>query len=216
MIAVAASPAVAWSRTDPVARAMAAAGGEAVLRRVRAVAWSGTMRMILGKVPVDLNVETRIEPFVRGRSDTWLASAGRSTARTVMVERDSGFLVHDGAQTTLAPAEARFERQQLGVYAYLLLAPAFVSAASATRLNAARDGYPPIALTLARDGRITAAEYSIGAPDRDGLSVRRQFNFVGSVTSGGIHFPRIITIVRDGRPLSRLTINEFAVELAAA
>lgn len=216
MIAGAASPAVAWSRTDPVARAMSAAGGEAVLRRVRAVAWSGTMRMMLGKVPVDLNVETRIEPFVRGRSDTWLASAGRSTARTVMVERDNAFLVHEGAQTTLTREQARFERQRLGVYGYLLLAPAFVSAASATRLNAARDGYPPIALTLARDGRIASAEYQIGVLDRDGLSVRHHFSFVGSVSSSKIRFPRIITIVQDGQPLSRLTIGDFAVELDAA
>ncbi len=195
---------------------MAAAGGEAALRRVRAVAWSGTVRMMLGKVPVDLNVETRIEPFVRGRADTWLASDGRSTARTVMVERDSAFLVHEGAQTPLAREQARFERQQLGVYGYLLLAPAFVSAASATRLNAAREGYPPIALTLARDGRIASAEYQIGVPDRDGLSVRQHFSFVGSLSSSGIRFPRIIMIAQDGRQLSRLTISDFSVELDGA
>jgi hypothetical protein len=195
---------------------MAAAGGEAALRRVRAVAWSGTVRMMLGKVPVDLNVETRVEPFVRSRSDTWLASDGRSTIRTVMVERDSAFLVHEGAQTPLPREQARFERQQLGVYAYLLLAPAFVSAASATRLNAARDGYPPIALTLARDGRIASAEYRIRPTDSDGLSVLQHFGFVGSVSANGVRYPRIITIVQDGRPLSRLTISDFSVELDAA
>jgi hypothetical protein len=213
MIACAAAPTAAWSRPDAVSRAMTAAGGEAVLRRVLAVAWRGTARMMLGKVPVDLNVETRIEPFVRGRSDTWLEREGRSTIRTVMVERDSAFLVHEGAQTALAHDQARFERQQFGAYAYLLLAPAFVSAASATRLNAAREGYPPIALTLARNGRIAAADYRIATPDQEGRSVRHHFTFAGSISSNGVHFPRVITIAQDGRPLSRLTIRDFSVEL---
>ena len=174
------------------------------------------MRMMLGKVPVDLNVETRIEPFARGRSDTWLESEGRSTIRTIMVERDSAFLVHEGAQTALGHEQARFERQQLGAYAYLLLAPAFVSAASGTRLNAAREEYPPIALTLARDGRIAAADYRIETPDCEGRSVRQQFSFVGSVSSNGVRFPHVITIVQDGRPRSRLTIRDFSVDLDAA
>lgn len=195
---------------------MAAAGGEAVLRRVRAVAWSGTARTMLGKIPVDLTVETRIEPFVRARCDTWLANEGRSTARTIMVERDSGFLVHEGAQTALGYDQARFERQQLGAYAYLLLAPAFVSAASATRLNAAREGYPPIALTLSRDGRIAAADYRLTSPGPAGRSIRQHFSLVGSVSAKGVRFPRVITILQDGRPLSRLTIGDFSVDLASA
>lgn len=195
---------------------MAAAGGEAVLRRVRAVSWSGTARTLLGRIPVDLNVETRIEPFVRSRTDTWLASAGRSTMRTVMIERDSGFLVHEGAQTTLGREQANFERHQMGSYAYLLLAPAFVSAASATRLHAAHDGYPPIALTLGRDGRIASADYRIRPTDSDGLSVLQHLTFAGSVTANGVRYPRVITIVQNGRPMSRLTISDFSVELNAA
>ena len=214
-MAFAALPAAASARPDTVARAMAAAGGADVLRRVRAVAWRGTARMMLGTTPVDLATETQIEPFVRGRCDTWLASDGRSTARTVMVERDSAFVVHEGAQTTLPPAQAVYERQQLGLFAYLLLAPAFVSAASATRLNAVHEGYPPIALTLAPDGRIAAADYAIAAPDRNGVSVRHHFGFIGSVSSHGVRFPKTIVTTQDGRLVARSTITDFSVELSA-
>ena len=201
-------------RVDPVERAMAAAGGRDLLARVRVIAWSGTARVMLGKTPVDLNVETRIEPFVRGRSDTWLTSEGRSTARTLMTERDSGFLVHEGAQTPLPAAQARFEQQQLGGYAYLLLAPAFVSAGGAGRLNAAREGFPPMALHLAPDGRIVSADYVLASPAFEGVSVRQQWRCSGTVSAQGVRFPKVVAIVQDGRPLLRMTIADFSVELS--
>lgn len=201
---------------DPVARAIAAAGGHDILSRVRVLSWGGTAHVLLGTTAVDLVTELRIEPFVRSRSVTWLAGQGRSTARTVMVERDSAFLVQDGAQTPMPAARARFERQQLGVYAYLLLAPAFLSAAGPKRLNAVHDGYPPISLTLGPDARIAAADYALAAPDYEDRAVRQHLSFTGTVTAGGVRFPRTTTIVQDGRPFMRMTIADFSVELDPA
>jgi hypothetical protein len=201
---------------DTLARAFAAAGGRERLARVRAFAWTGTARMMLGAVPVDLQVESRIEPFARARADSWLTSETRDAARTVMIERDGGFVVQNGAQTALPPAQARFERQRLGAFAYLLLAPAFVSVAGRNRLNAAREGYPPIALTLAGDGRIASADYVLTAPEPGAPAIRQRCSFAGSVRSRGIRFPRITTMLQDGRPSLRLTITDFSVELSPA
>lgn len=218
--ALAASPAVRAAAPrgggDPVARAFAAAGGRDRLARVRVLSWSGTARMMLDGTQVDLRVESRIEPFARARADSWLVSETRGAARTVMIERDSAFLVQDGAQTALAPAQARFERQRLGAFAYLLLAPAFVSAAGPNRLNAAREGYPPIALTLGRDGAVATADYVLAAPDPGGAAVRQHFSFAGSVRAQGIRFPRVTTMLQDARPSLRLTITDFSVELSPA
>ncbi|TPG54198.1 hypothetical protein [Sphingomonas glacialis] len=219
-IALAASPALLNAAPrgggDPLARAFAAAGGRDRLARVRVVAWSGTAWMMLGKTPVTLQVESRIEPFARARSDSWLISETRDAARTVMIERDSAFLVQGGAQTTLPAAQARFERQRLGAFAYLLLAPAFVSVAGRNRLNAAREGYPPIALTLGRDGQIAAADYVLTAPAPGAPSIRQHFSFTGSVSAQGVRFPRVTTMLQDGRPSLRLTITDFSVELSPA
>ncbi|MEG3175003.1 hypothetical protein U1872_02085 [Sphingomonas sp. RB3P16] len=211
--ALAAAPA---RRAEPVSRALAAAGGRDLLTRVRVLSWSGRARMLLGSVPVELMVETRIEPFARARSDSWLVTEGREAARSVMVERDSAFVVQYGAQTPLPPAQAQFERQRLGAYGYLLLAPAFVSASSAQRLNAVRDGYPPIALTLAADGRIATADYAIAAPDPDAAAVRQHFRFTGSVAAQGVRYPRQISVTENGRESLRLTITDFSVDLTAA
>lgn len=201
---------------DPVARAFAAAGGRDRLARVRVLAWSGTARMMFDRTPVDLLVESRIEPFARGRADSWLVSETRGEARTVMIERDTAFLVQGGAQTALTLAQARFERQRLGAFAYLLLAPAFVSAAGPNRLNAAREGYPPMALTLGRDGAITSADYVLSAPEPGAAAIRQHFSFAGSVRAQGVRFPRVTTMLQDGRPSLRLTITDFSVELSPA
>ena len=193
---------------------MAAAGGRDTLSRVRVIGWSGRARVLIGMTPVDLLVEARIEPFVRSRADTWLANEGRSAARTVMIERDGGFLVHDGAQTNLPLEQALLQRQQMGVYGYLLLAPAIVTAAGPRRLNAGREGYPPIELDLDGSGRIVSAKYTLAASSPDGPAIRQHLIFGGTVAADGIRFPRTISIVQDGRPSQRTTIDDLYVDLA--
>ncbi len=212
-IAFSAVPTWAHVPLDPVERALTAAGGQAQLARVRVVAWSGVARVLIGRTPVDLMVETRIEPFSRARIDTWLPSEGRSTTQTVMIERDSAFLVHNGAQTSLPTPQALFERHRLAVYAYLLLAPASVSATGRHRLSAIRDGFPPITLTLGPDDRIASADYAIVASDARGALVRQHLSFAGSVSAQGIHFPRTTSIFQNGRLELRMTITDFSVEL---
>lgn len=193
-----------------------AAGGQAQLARVRVVAWSGVARVMIGQTPVDLMVETRIEPFARARIDTWLPSEGRSATQTVMIERDSAFLVHNGAQTALPRPQALFERHRLAAYAYLLLAPASVSATGPRRLSAIRDGFPPITLTLGPDDRISSADYTIVAASGQPALVRQHLSFAGSVSAQGIHFPRTTTIFQNGRLELRMTISDFSVELDPA
>ncbi|WP_426257680.1 hypothetical protein [Sphingomonas sp. DC1600-2] len=211
--AIAAFPASAKHPLDPIAHALAAAGGQALLSRVRVIAWSGTARMMIGRTPVDLMVETRIEPFARARSDTWLTSEGRSATQTIMVERDSAFLVHNGAQTSLPQPQAYFERQKLAAYSYLLLAPASLSPNGRRGITAIRDGYPPIALTLAPDGRIASADYTLAGPPPNPPLVHQHLLFAGTVSAQGIRFPRTTTILQNGRPVLRTTISDFSVEL---
>lgn len=206
-----AAPAAARSLRDPVALAMVAAGGRGLLERVRTLSWSGTSRARIGGLWVDLLIEMRIEPFARARVDSWLASEGRSAMQTVMIERDSAFVVHNGAQTPLPGANALFEAQKLAVFGYLLLAQAQIGANGPERLEARRDGFPPIVLTLARDGRIAAADYALL---RGAATVRQHFRFVGTVSAEGVHFPRVTTITQDGRAQQQMTITDFSVELS--
>uniref|UniRef100_UPI0035CAE6E9 hypothetical protein n=1 Tax=uncultured Sphingomonas sp. TaxID=158754 RepID=UPI0035CAE6E9 len=200
---------------DPVARAVAAAGGRELLSRVRAISWTSRNRIVLGGTVVDVLAETRIEPFARWRSDTRLVGEDRTDTRTLMIERDGGFIVQSGAQVPMPGEQARFERQQFGVFAYLLLAQAALATAGPKRLTATHAGFPPIALGLASDGRVAMADYAVPPPGTTNGGMQH-FTFSGTVSAQGVRFPRKIAITQAGRDTTTMILDAFSVELMPA
>lgn len=200
------------SAPDPVARARAAMGGEA-LARVRAIGWSGSARRFAPGRAIDLQVETRIEPFLRARSDSWLASDDRSAKRTLMVEGHAAFAVVEGKQIPLAQTQAEHERQQFGIYGHMLLAG--VTLARGNGFTSARPGYPDASFTLGRGGMLTTADYQLDTPD-GATTIRERLTFAGSISDRGVNWPRRIAIMRNGKPFQSLTIDELTVDLSPA
>ena len=100
-----------------LARVLEAAGGAALLKRVKALNWTGHAQVFLeasADAPartIDLGVRTRVEPFVRARSETWL-SGKPETLRALIIEPDGGFAERDGTRTPLPARQALHERQQ--------------------------------------------------------------------------------------------------------
>ncbi len=213
-LAVSALPAQARKREiDPLARARAAMGGAGLLARVRSIGWSGAARLFAPGRTIEVLVEARIEPFVRARSFTWLASDDRSARRTLMVEGNNAFAVLDGRQMALAPEQAEHERQQFGIYGHMLLAG--VAIARGSNIASAKAGFPEALFTLGRDGSYASADYRIAAPDGVG-SIRERFTFSGQITDQGLTWPRRIAIARDGKAFSSMVIDDLTVELAPA
>lgn len=204
---------------DPIARAMAAIGGRALIERVRSLRWAGTARVFAGARTIDLGVETFVEPFVRARSDSWPASEGRSAMRTLMIEGDRGFTVIDGKQSALGPAATAHERQQFGVYGYMLMAGARWTAGSNGRLMGEHPDFPPIEIRCGRDGRVQSADYVVASPDEaappgnPASRLREHFAFAGAIADQGVTWPRRIAIVQDGKPFFALSIDSFTVDL---
>lgn len=188
-------------------------GGSDLLARVRAIGWSGTARTIAAGRTVELGVETRVEPFIRARSDSWLVEEGRIEKRTMMVEGDSGFLVFKGRQVPMPPMQAAHERQQFGIYGHLLLAG--IAMARGNLIASAKAGYPEALLALGRDGMPAAAAYVVDSPDSH-TKIRERFTFSGSVTDQGVRWPQRIAITRNGKPFFALAIDDLSVELSAA
>lgn len=188
-------------------------GGSAVLARVRAVGWTGTARVSTPGRTLELGVETRIEPFIRARSDTWLLEEGRVEKRTMMIEGKDGFLVFKGRQVAMPPIQAAHERQQFGIYGHMLLAG--VAIARGNVIASAKAGYPEALLALGRDGMPAAAAYVVDAPDAAG-KIRERFTFSGSVTDQGVRWPQRIAITQNGKPFFALAIDDLTVELSAA
>lgn len=188
-------------------------GGAALLARVRAIGWTGTARMASGGHVLDLGIETRIEPFVRARSESWLIDDGRAEKRTIMVEGHDAFVVFRGRQVSLPPAQATHEREEFGVYGHLLLAGTAFARGGA--VLSSRPGYPDALLALGRDGMPTSAAYVVASPDSPGR-IREHFIFSGSVSDNGLRWPRRIAVTRDGKPFVVQTIEDLTVELSAA
>ena len=192
---------------------MAAIGGRALIGQVRAIRWSGAAKIYAEGKAIDLGIETYVEPFLRARSDSWIASEGRSAMRTLMIEDDHGFQVTDGKQSALSPAATINERQQFGAYGYLLMAGARWTAAAGI-LHGSRPGFPPIDIRCAKDGRMISADYVVAPPDEtDGQPIREYLGFAGIVTDKGVRWPQHMAIARNNRPFFAVSIDHFSVDL---
>lgn len=195
---------------DLLDRVISAAGGRALLARVKALNWTGVARVNAGDKTLNISVKTRVEPFVRARSETFLVGQPE-TARTLIIEPDGGFVEKGGVRTGLPARQIEHERQQYGLYGYLLLAfaPAHLEAG---RIVSQRPGLPPIRF-LTEGDYLAAADYTVSSPDSDG-TISQQFIFEGEMPDKGVHWPRTITIAQNDKPYFILDLQTFSVDLA--
>lgn len=197
---------------DAVARAERALGGRARIDRVRALSWTGTAEVALPDRILTLGVETRVEPFVRARSTSWIKAEGKAKARTLVIEPDDGYVLRDGARQPLPDPLVAHERQQYGLYGHLLLKGRLQ--VSGADLMSTRDGFPPARLTLSADGRVVGAEMSVTAPDDPGRTIREQVGLDSWSVTNGLAWPRRLAIRQDGKRYFTLVLDAFAVEFS--
>ena len=177
-------------------------------RGVAAIGWSGEAMVFEGARVLQFTVCTRVEPFRRVRSTSWLTSKGEASARTIVIDPDGGWLEQAGARTPLSPALIAHERQQYGVYGYLLGLGTQLREGSVVR--ASEPGFPPI--RLEHDGRrVIAADYNVASPE-DGHPLAQRFAFDGELAEHGVRWFRRMTIEQSGRRYFQLWINELFVE----
>lgn len=184
-------------------------GGRILLDRVKALRWTGTARVESGGRVLDIAVETRVEPFVRARSKTRLA--GTANARTLILEPEGGWVERNGTRTPLPAAQVEHERQQYGLYGYMLLVRAPTRVVG-DHLLTERPGLPPATLLLEGDA-VMAADYVVASPDGNG-TIAQRFLLEGEMNDQGIRWPQTITILQNDKPYFTLDLESFAVELA--
>lgn len=195
---------------DLLDRVTAAAGGRALLSRVKALNWTGMARVDAGGKPLEISVKTRVEPFIRARSDTFLFGQPE-TARSLIIEPEGGFVEKAGVRTPLPARQAEHERQQYGVYGYLLLVFASTRLENG-RIVAERSGLPPISF-LTEGDYLAGADYAVASPDSD-ATLNQRFLFEGEMPDKGVHWPQTITILQNDKPYFILDLDSFSVEFA--
>ena len=177
-------------------------------KRVKAVAWTGEATVFEGARVFSLGIRTRVEPFVRARSTSWLKQAGEADARTLVIEPDDGWMEVAGVRSPLPPTLIAHEREQYGVYGYLLGLGA--PKREGKVIEAAQPGFPPIRMTL-DEKRIATADYTVVSPEGGGPMVER-FTFEGRLEDHGVEWFKSMTIERNGRRYFQLWIDTFSVE----
>ena len=179
--------------------------------RLRAIGWAGGAEVNADGRTLRLGIDTRVEPFRRARSRSWLLEAGQASARTLVIEPDRGWVERDGKRADLPARQAQHERQQYGIYGYLLrLAP---ERRDDGRITAAMPGFPPATLTLDDAGDVAVADYAVDDPEAAG-TLAQSFAFSGWRTEAGVRWFRRMTITQAGKPFFTLDIERVTAEPA--
>ena len=179
------------------------------VKQVKAIGWSGSAMVFDGPRVIELGVRTRVEPFVRARSISWLTREGEASARTLVIEPADGWMEQGGQRKPLPPALIAHERQQYGLYGYLLDAP---TRGDAPASRASQPGFPPISMEIRR-GLIIAADYTVGSPV-DGSPLAQHLTFEGEIREHGVRWFKQMTIAQAGRRSFELWISDLTVERA--
>ncbi len=202
-------------------QAIDAAGGEAALTNARVLTWSGSATVFAGENKIELGVQSRVEPFRRAQSDTWLLSKGRATLRTLQIDGDQGWMARDGKRTEMPAQSLHHERAQYAVYGLMRLVtlrqPGVVlrvlPADSHGRrgLHVQHPSAPEADMYLNADGRLAYLTDNVPAPEGEGTLAQR-FDFDGSIESHGVRWPRIVRISQNGKPYFELRLEQFQPE----
>jgi len=154
-------------------------------------------------------VNTRIEPFVRARSETKLS--GTDDLRTLIIEPEGGWIERNGTRTPLPRAQAVHERQQYGLYGYMLLVRAPTRVVG-NHLVAEQPGLPPVTFLMEGDA-VMGADYAVANPEGTG-TVAQRFLLEGEIRDQGIRWPQTVTILQNDKPYFMLDLDSFSAELA--
>ena len=210
-LAFAAPAAQAQSLLD---KAMTHAGGEARLKAVHQLRWTGTA-ILFAKDRIEIGTSTTVHPFKDARSDTWLVSDGPAKTRSLIVEGDHGWTEMAGDRKPLPAAQARHEAAQYSLYALMLLSPLRDPKAMITidaikgEVAVTHPAAPPTVLVFGKDGALTSARNMVPPPDGKGPPIHQVIRFEGDMVSRGVHWPRHIIISQDGKPYYDLRIEQF-------
>lgn len=198
--------------------AISAAGGKDALQSAQVLHWTGTAT-VFGDPPLELGIDTWVEPFATARSHTWIRAQGAASARDLELDATGGWMVRSGTRTPLPAAMVRHERLQYAVYGLMRLVTLrdrgvrLERAPDIDGLRVLRVEHPdaaPAELVFDPHGKLVALTDTVPAAEGAGTLAQR-FEFEGDIASAtGVHWPRRIRILQDGKPYFELRLQTFA------
>lgn len=184
---------VAARRRDLLADAIARAGGQTALARIKTLSWTGRATVSAGGRSVEIGVSTTVTPFVAARSGSWLVQDGPAKTRSLIIQGDQGWIERDGSRTPMPAAMLRHEQAQYALYGLMMLITAHDRGASVKRgpiSNTLVIRHPHAPITtfgFTADARRAWAVNRISAADGRG-EVDQRFDFSGELESAGVRW----------------------------
>lgn len=210
-------PAQAVSSERLLARGIRRLGGRAVLDQVRLLSWQGEAAVHAGGRDVRIGVSTTVVPFVAARGESWPLAAGRSAARTLVIDETGGRVERAGTYQILPEALVVHERAQFAIYGLMLLAPLAEGRAGLRRLGSKRGldvllvshpKAPKTKLYFEPDGRLAEATNEVPDPET-GRPIPQRFIFSEEQMRGPVRWPKTLRIEQAGKPYFEMTLRRF-------
>jgi hypothetical protein len=197
-----------------VDRAIAYAGGAALLAKNRALEWDGAATIHIPGRTIEIAGTWRVQPPDRAVVSTYEVAKGPSTARTLILSGSRGWL-QQAAVTPMPPDVYAEERHQFYLYALLRALPlrgaeltveALPSTALGSVLRVRAPTRPDVTLTVNAEGQIVHMR-TVFATVGGREQAAQELTLSGQLESGGLRWFRQMTITRDGAPYYEMRLD---------
>ena len=213
------APPDAYAGKSVIDAGIAGMGGEAALRQVKELYWTGAATVTAAGKTTEIEMETLVRPFTFARTTSWPKGAARKGARSIQAEYGEAWTIQSVSWTPLPAAQAENENQQFGLYGVMLLTSLKDPGTKVTETAPGKDGThnlhvehagaPPIDLRLDVAGRLIRAENLVRDPTGGIVPLSQVATFSGSMTSNGVTWPKRISIQQNGQPFFELELATF-------
>jgi hypothetical protein len=199
--------------------AIEAAGGEAALRKVKELGWTGGATLNADGQTTVIEMETIVRPFTWARTTSWPKAEGEKAARTIQAEQGKAWQITKVVWTPMPVAQAEHENQQYSLYGVMMLVGLKDAGVAVQETAPGKDGSrnlhvehpkaPPIDLRFDSAGRLIRAAFSVSDPKGAAAPLAQVVEFSGEMISNGVKWPKQITIRQGDAPYFDLTLSKF-------
>lgn len=202
-----------------LAKAIAAAGGEEALRKVKELYWTGAATVTSAGKTTQLQMETIVRPMGYARTASWPAGKEKEAGKMMQVEFGSAWQVGSNAWTPLPSAQAAHETQQFAIYDMMLLVPIKDAGVTMRESAPGKDGTrnlhvehpkaPVMDMRFDAGGKLIQITDNVRDPDGGAALIPQVITLSGEMVSNGVKWPKKISITQRDAPYYDLELATF-------
>lgn len=214
-----AQPADVYAGRSVLDAAIAAAGGEAALKQVKELEWTGAATINAGGKTTEVLVNAIVRPFSFARSTSWPKDKGEMAGKTIQAEMGKAWAVTRSSWDPMPEPQAQHELQQFALYGVMTLVPLKDPAVKVQETAPGKDGTrnlhvehpnaPPMDLRFDKTGKLIRIADSVRDPAGGVAPIPQVIELSGEIVSNGVKWPKRISVKQNDQPYFDLEIATF-------